>query len=138
MTKYEQQYRKLRDQCRHMQEENACSVIALAIVADCEFDTALHSLVRHGRKLGQGTLMVNVLKALERDFGITMECMSILSEESACAALDKYVGYGDIGIVEVEEHVFAYKYGEVIDSKSNMAQRPLYLFRIVKPRETAQ
>ena len=134
MTKYEQQYQKLRDQCRHMQEYNACSVVALAVVADCDFDTALKSLALHGRELGQGTLMVNVLNALERDFGITMECMPIFSEESACAALDKYAGHDDIGIVEVEHHVLAYKYGQTIDSRSNMDRRPRYLFRIAKSR----
>ncbi len=138
MTKYEQQYQKLRDQCRHMQESNACSVMALAVVVGCDFDTALQSLSLHGRELGQGTAMVNVLNALERDFGITMECMPIFSEESACAALDKYAGHDDIGIVEVDHHVFAYKHGQVIDSRSNMDRSPMYLFRIEHKRGNRQ
>ena len=138
MTKYEQQYQKLCEQCRLMQEDNACSVLALAAVAGCDFVMAYVSLANHGRKPGQGTTMVNLLNALERDFGITMECMPIDKEASAKDALDKYVSHADTGIVEVDAHVFAFKDGMAIDTPSNMARSPLYLFRIEKSRGNRQ
>ena len=138
MTRYEQQYKRLCEQCCSMQEHNACSVLALAAVAGCDFVTAYISLANHGRKPGQGTTMTNVLNALERDFGITMECWPIDKEASAKDALDKYVSHADTGIVEVEEHVFAFKDGMAIDTPTNMARRPMYLFRIEKSRGNRQ
>ena len=138
MTRYEQQYKRLCEQCCLMQERNACSVMALAVVADCDFDTALQSLALHGRELGQGTAMVNVLNALERDFGIMMECRLIDKEVSAKDALDKYVSHTDTGIVEVDSHVFAFKDGLAIDTPTNMARSPRYLFRIKRSRGNRQ
>ncbi|KKM75252.1 hypothetical protein LCGC14_1392120 [marine sediment metagenome] len=136
MTKYEQQYRKLCHQCQNMQEDNACSVIALAVVAGCDFVAAYVSMANHGRKPGKGTTMMQLLNALERDFGIEMECMDIRGEDSAKAALDKHVSRSDIGIVEVRQHVIVYKEGQAIDNKANLAREPLFLFRIVTPKET--
>ena len=130
MTKYEQQYKLLCKECADCREDNACGVIALAVVADVDFGTALVAMSKYGRKLGNGVPMPLVIHVLKYEFGITMDWQVVSNGLSAKQALDRHIAYEDVGMVEVRGHVFTFKDGQAIDTSENLSLDCMCLFRI--------